>query len=415
MGLFDALEGRSVPGIVAPRTSSMPKLPPGVQPIAPPKVPNITKGVKLPLMERIMDKLLPRNPALAGILSEEDVSAQRKNALIQAGLAMMAQSGPTTGVSPNLGQVVAGGMQAGMGAYQQGTQQQAMMNAQKQQAEAAQQRQEELARARQGMVLDPNMPEAQRYAKLQELMMRAAQMGDVETMRSLAMVLQTTKPDAQTAAKAQEVDLGDRVLLRFPDGTERVIPKGAAPGGAGGGNGLTPYQQMMTDQRQFQREDAIDKQYQGAVETERGLYRKLDTALSRAGEAKAGDGAAQVEMLYAFISALDPASAVREGEIGLAREASTLRAKAEMMVRKYQGGQSVVVGPELVAQMERFMKRRRAMAAGAINSKREHYVGRAKRAGINDPEGLLGEQVVDFGDVVSNGVPAGQARIKRKP
>lgn len=416
MGLFDALEGRTAPGIIAPISRPGIKLPPGVQPIAAPKAPNITKGVKLPLMERIMDKLMPRNPALAGIMSEEDVDKQRKNALIQAGLSMMAQSGPTTGVSPSLAQVVAGGMQSGMGAYQQGTQQQAMMNAQKQQAEAEQQRQAELARARQGMVLDPNLPEAERYAKLQELMMRAAQMGDVETMRSLAMVLQTTKPnDMHAKRELQRIDLGDRVLLIDGEGNERVVPKGAAPGGAGGSGGLTPYQQEMMEQRMFQREDAIDRQFQGATESERGLYRKLDTALSRASSAKSGDGAAQVEMLYAFISALDPASAVREGEIGLAREASTLRERARALARKYEGNESIVVGPELVAQMERFMKKRRAMAAGAINSKRDHYINRGKRAGINDPEGLLGEQMVDFGDVENNAQPQGKARLTRKP
>jgi hypothetical protein len=100
----------------------------------------------------------------------------------------------------------------------------------KQQEAARAQMQETLARFRSA----PNETPQQAAMRMQELFQDLVSMGQTELAGKVGEVLKSQadllSPQKQAAVNQQEVDLGDRVLLRDPvTGQERIIPKGAVP------------------------------------------------------------------------------------------------------------------------------------------------------------------------------------------
>jgi hypothetical protein len=72
---------------------------------------------KLSLWDKIQNAVAPVPSGVGGLLGEQDIKNARNQGLLQAGLAAMAASGPTT-QHTNLGQILAQGGQAGVQGYQ---------------------------------------------------------------------------------------------------------------------------------------------------------------------------------------------------------------------------------------------------------------------------------------------------------
>ena len=138
----------------------------------------------------------------------------------------------------------------------------------------------------------------------------------------------TRPPEAPKMREpVREVDLGNRVIVYYNDGTTETLPKGAAPrmgggGGAGGaagggapsegGGGLPP--------PAWGKEDAttLRKEATGQLSE----YQKFGDAWGRVEKAALNPSAANdIALIFAYMKILDPTSAVREGEFATAADA----------------------------------------------------------------------------------------------
>lgn len=151
--------------------------------------------------------------------------------------------------------------------------------------------------------------------------------------------------------------------------------------------------QELSEQRRFVRENQLTDDFNKDTKSQRESAAKIKNALSEADNAAKGDGAAQINLLYAFVNAMDPASAVREGEIGLARAATPVWQQAQSIFTKYMTGASVTVPPGMVKSMAGLMERRLGSYNSYIQERSKYYSARARKWGL-DPNQLF----PDLGD-----------------
>jgi len=301
------------------------------------------------------------NPMLT---AEQNKAAQRE-ALTMAGLNMMMASGPqASGIRPALGQIIAAGAMGGRETG--GARRQEMMGT------SGLQRIRELFGAE----------EAPSRAQMEQMLRELILSGDMDSATILTEYMKSMPGLAtQPAGQIKEVatPTGTRYALIDPrTGQVQLLDYGPAEEE----EGMSDYQTDMMAQRAFQRESGLRDDYYQEVKPIESAYNFIDVALQNRGLAEAGDGAAQVAMLYAFVKAMDPESVVREGEVRLAQEAASLRQRAMGLYQKTLQGQSVVIPGDLVEQMADFMTSMQIEKEYNWQERYDNVVGRASRWGV---------------------------------
>lgn len=236
---------------------------------------------------------------------------------------------------------------------------------------------------------------------LQQMILQSRMQEDQQTAPVRRRLL-----DAQTReseARASDFDAQVRGIGRYApkpvepkfslktDRTGRVVPVNEATGldregkpvfervPTGGNPGLD-------EERRFRRLASISDDYSTRTKDLRRAHQSIVGALDKIPEAAQGNGAAQVQLLYAFIKAFDPTSVVREGEIALAQRATPLWDWAKANVSKV-ANKSVLVPPEIVQQMGALMSDMADSYESNVNLEREALAVQG-RLGRIDPADL---------------------------
>lgn len=337
------------------------------------------------LWGRVADRLMPAGAA-GELLDPADIRQARFKGLMDFGTAMLGASGPSVGApAPSLGQALGAGVQAGMGGYQN-----ALKGAVEMRGFANEQKQQEAMLARRAAIQAKYPPAAnetpdqtrQRMTMILDELVRA---GDTKMATALSQYLMGTEPSAPRAVAPQEIDIGNEVILRDPVTGKEVAryPKGATPRDPSRDNGPDA-------QRLFLREQGIRDDFLKDTDKLRTMYNTVGSAVNELPNALRGDGAAQTNILYAFVTAMDPNSAVREGELALVRAASSLRAQAQQLIDKYvQSGESAAVPPQMLQQMADLMNRKLQFTETTLQEKTAYWSQQAQRAGIPNAPGLF--------------------------
>jgi hypothetical protein len=321
----------------------------------------------------------------AGLLSD-DIESQAVGSGI-SGLAqgLLEASGPVVGgPAPSMGQALARGLQRGREAAGGAVQNGLLVDDRRRQLAQLQARQ----RVAQMFPISPTDSREQQIHKLRGMMTALVQMGDMEGAGKIGEYLKSADNDSNTVRAPQEIRLGNEVVLRDPVSGREV---GRYPIQPGPKDPNAPdHARQLAEQRMFQREQQLEDDFNKDTKAQREAAFKLSEALSEAPAARSGDGAAQINMLYAFVSGMDPNSAVREGEIGLARAAAPFYAQAMSLIQKYTTDGSVVVPPQLIDKMAELMQRRVGGYQRYVRERSSYYGKRAQRWGLKT-DGLFPE------------------------
>ncbi len=211
------------------------------------------------LLEQMQSRMMP-SPQSGGLLSEDDIKNARSQGLLGLGASLLANSGPRTagervGLMQSVGQGIQGGQQAYQGAlqgaagqkmqeqqyqagqqqYQTGQIQQQLGGAELADRARALQQAQQLSGGRKAIVERFPMPREMGGMKewIEQTYPHFAAINDEESMSRMSEMY---KSQGNTAARApQEIDLGNRVIIRDPT-TGQVMSeysKGAAPGQGG--------------------------------------------------------------------------------------------------------------------------------------------------------------------------------------
>lgn len=361
----------------------------------------------------LLERLMPTPAGMQGLLSEEALRQARAQGLLGFGSALLDAAGPVVGgPAPSLGQALARGLQAGMGAYQNAAQQAAQgelaarqmpLVEQQMRVQGAQLSDTErilLARQQIREQFAPRGPETREQAleRLKAMFTAYVQAGDTEMVGRLAQVI--------AAMQGEQREPGTWMTVMGPDGKPRRRYVTASEAGE---TGIEEYINRDSNpalelQRSFGRENRLQAQYEKAVKPWMDARNNIEVALTSVPEAVRGEGLAQVALLYAFIDALDPESVVREGEVALARAATPLWTRAKAWVSQVEN-KSMILPPETVQQLAELLRRRQAGYEGRIKKLREHYIGIAGRYNIPDAETLFLENLGSPGVIPPSTVP----------
>ena len=352
---------------------------------------------KMSIWDKMQNVVAPAPMGMQGLLTEQDIKNARNQGLLGFGASLLESSGPTTAANRvGFGQAIGRGLNQGMGAYQgainqqlgrMGAAQQYNMNAMEIKAkQQAQQQEQQMAANRAAIVQkygQPNLQDPNGTAKwIDTVIPELMQAGDVELVGRLSEIRKSLgNGPAGKVVEPEKIDLGGTVIGRDPVTGKEVYryDKTAAPRDTGAG---AEQRQALQMQRDFQREQQLGDDFNKDTTPYRQVAYKLRGALDAAPQAKAGDPASQINMLYAFVNAMDPQSAVREGEIALAQAATPFWTRARAMLDKYTSGQSVTVPPAMVESMEQLMRRRYEGLEKATNERIKYYSNRGKRWGV---------------------------------
>jgi hypothetical protein len=339
----------------------------------------------------LLDRLMPVPGAMEGLLSPEDIKQARMQGLLGLGTSLLSASGPRPqGQVPSLGQALGQGVQQGMSAYQQALQGTAGMNVAVQERQKAQQIQQQRAAIQARYPARPNETPQQVIERLQRMLPEFIAINDTEMVGKLVELLKSVGNDTQRKPPMpQEIRLGNEVLLRNPETGEEIkrYPIGPSPRDPNAPDTA----QQLRDQRVFRLEEQLTDNFNRDTKTQRETVSKLEGAISERGAALSGDPAAQINILYAFINSMDPASAVREGEIALARAATPVWSQAQAIFQKYLTDGSVTLTPAMIRSMTDLMGRRSGSLANYVGERRSYYLDLARRRNLSNPEELFPE------------------------
>lgn len=363
MNIYDFLrmQGRLPP---APRLAPLASQLPGA-PTGPPRGLSAQGG----FMGGV-DRLLG-GAGMAG-LDPANAADARRQGLLAAGAQMMMASQPQFGPPQTLTGILAQGLMAGQQGYGQGMDQgYAAQDMARKQAIYAE--------------LQPKPGESipQTYARVQAMFAAATAQGDTDIARASSEVLKSMAGmmESKAAPKAPDLWVG-------PDGQayQRVEPTkdnpfGLVPTGIKRpeSEGRSPAMQLLEDQRAFTRENQLNDDYNAEIKPITDVYGMISGALDSTEAAKAGDGPAQVQLLYAFVKAMDASSAVREGELTLVQGAGSLKQRAQGLLDKYGKGEAVVVPAPMVDDIARVLRQGATRYERIWQGANERYKSRAER------------------------------------
>lgn len=276
--------------------------------------------------------LFPTDPNL----TPNDTAAARKQALLNAGLAMMAASGPHVGVRPSFGQILAASLPVGQQTYQ---------------AEVQQRHLAELHdHIRQAVPLDPNAPLQDQLTALGRIGTMYAQAGVPDMAASIGELMGKMKASAnpgtwqivndgqnqyrvnlQTGEKQlvgpvrptqqgrySSVPLGDRITLIDHQTGQIVDPVTRKPI-ASSSIGITPTADARIAAQAAQHSDQLAAAFDRSPSVSpilKGIPAFVQFNASSA-QAGAGNKAARESALFALVRAVDPGTPLRIGVIHL--------------------------------------------------------------------------------------------------
>lgn len=296
-------------------------------------------------------------------LTPEQQKAARRRGLLAFGAQMLTATDPRGNRAQGLS-ALGQGVMAAQGGYGQGIEQGMAQN----QAMADQAMWAQLAP-------QPNETPDQTRARLQMVLSRAIQTGNTKVVTAVSEVLKSLSPKEGQQARLDQVRAGGKVRLvnPFTGETVREYDDPDAP------RGLSPVQEMMQEQRRFGREVRLENDYMDETDKPYNVYDMIDKSLGNAAEARAGNGAAQVNMMYAFVKVMDMDSAVRDGELKLLQGASSVRQQIEALQKKYGSLEAAVIPPSMVAQVEAILKQGATRYEKRLQDAYGRYTERAKR------------------------------------
>lgn len=344
------------------------------------------------LLAKIQERLMP-TPS-SGLLTEQDIKNARQQGLLGLGASLLADSGARPqGTAPGFGEAVGRGVQAMQGGFQ-GAQQQALatraaeqqmqmagQQSQLQQQElaanqAAMDKQGQLSQVRQSIIAEHPLPKdvGGMAAWVEAVLPKFMAAGDEEYVQRLSAI-------RSTLGNGQQKEPGQWVEVAGPDGKPmtRYVTASEA------GKGLPVYEkpqrdtnEEMTINSRFMNEQRLEDHYTKQIE---GVKTTVDAYMGAKEAAKMG-GAGDLQVLYSFIRALDPASVVREGEVALARQAASVWSNAQVLKSKLetQGG---TLSPVQREQMLELMKQMVELKAQRARDARKNAESRSERFGLD--------------------------------
>jgi hypothetical protein len=173
--------------------------------------------------------------------------------------------------------------------------------------------------------------------------------------------------------KLQHVDLGDRVAWTDPQGNVvKTAPKGKIPGPPGEPGELNPKQRStyLTITNKFQSDKIMEKAGNAAQADQ-----LADEAIKNPGKATN-----QLATLYLLVKNLDPDSAVREGELGLAQATQSYWQKFQTSWARVSEGQ--IISPEAAKELAQATKLLSKQWAERGSKRVQQYKAQASGAGI---------------------------------
>lgn len=300
-----------------------------------------------------LNGLFPADPSYAGLLNVERIKNLQRQSMLRAGLGVL---GATTGRDPqetgpalaqNLGPAVANFPQELSGAAESAARLQGHQQSQ------------ELREQRRAIIeANPKREDESEVEWLTRLYPQFVKIGDTEIVSRLTQLISSVQQRGDDLSYREgtlpvaQGGLGRPEILAF-DRQGRPRGTGAA---ATERQGQTEVEQM----RRFTRERQLAEDYTKRIAPMEEAYTMIRPTFESIPLARDGDGTAQIELLYTFVRAMDPASVVREGEVALARQAAPFWTRAKAWVREIEQNKSVVVPQEVVDQMASLLRRRMA-------------------------------------------------------
>lgn len=284
----------------------------GVQPVIT-DAPAYTESAPKPslregLLGRLRDRLLPTNPAMAGLLSPEEIAAARKRGMMGIGASLLESSGWTEGQAPTLGQAIGRAMGAGREAMSGGiaeTLQTTKLAKEQQQQESIQRNRARIAAKFPPVAGETKQQQAQRFRAMFAEFVNA---GDTEMITKLSEVVKSLDDTVPYRAVETE-DLGDRVRFHNPNtGQVWYEDKGTPPKAATTGK-MDPTEVAARTEK-----NRIFDDFQSATRAQQAAARGYGV-LRGSILSSNKNPASPIAMLYAYARLLDPESVVREGEI----------------------------------------------------------------------------------------------------
>lgn len=356
---------------------------PGMAPITPPAPMVRPPGLASPMAAPsagptpaashpgILDRLFPVPSDLQDLVSPQDAAEARRQMLLKLGSGLLSESGWQP-VAPRLGQAIGQAMQ-GLPDWSQ------LLTgiAQRKLGLAGAEQQLSLPAQRRAILAKyppaPNETPAQTGARLLRMLPEFMRIGDTQTVSALSDLLKSLGLGGPKASPTVHSGMhGDKPeeFTLTPDQQPNWL--GIAPVPSAGGSDAA-------DQRLFTREQTLSHGYTADTKNYKDAVTLLDGALGNVRAAKAGDGAAQAQLLYAFVKAMLPGQAVRQGEIELMNRAQPFISKMLANFDYYANNHSRLIPDAMAAQIANVLRQRRSDFVGEWGKIYQNYLGRAKR------------------------------------
>jgi hypothetical protein len=220
---------------------------------------------------------------------------------------------------------------------------------------------------------------------VQKAFLESIKMGDMESARSLSEVLKTMQektPPIDSGSYMAEVEMEGPQGLGVYTYDKRDPVKTLQFLGKGKPKEISPVQQLMQQNREFQQENVLRDEYNKQISVVQNSYFSANKALKAVPKALQGDAAAKVAVLYGFIKVMDP-NAVREGEMHLVRAAAPLIARAQNWLSDVAKGESPAIPEPVVKQMAGIMDELQESNVDYWKEQYNQYSGNAARWNVN--------------------------------
>jgi len=318
-------------------------------------------------------------PGQGGLLSDRERAAMRTQGLLGFGTSLMQASAPRPGGGmgsfvSDLGTAIQAGQQGAIGGL--GLQDALQQHRLAQQAQAAR------AQFGAGGQLQPTKQQAM------DLLAVGVQTGDNALVNAAATLLQQILAaegrgeDDPTMKTGINPETGQEEYFYLDPKTKEPVFPGVAA--AQDRQGLTAYQDLMAGNRVIDFGDRLAGLFEKSKSG--GVLRDVIDDIRLPTYSDPTQRTNQIAVLYAFVKAMDRNSAVREGELKLVTEASSMRERAKVMISKIEGGEPVAISAELTSEMQDFMKRRLAQMQERYDETRTNYTKRARRGKVSDDD-----------------------------